>query len=335
MFMLAPPPPDPVQTNRETLPSGGAPEVPREARPNFFIVGAPKGGTTAMSDYLGSHPDIFMARKEMHFFGRDLRFAQHFYRRAEAEYLAEFAGWKGQRRIGEASVWYLFSELAAAEIKAFSPSAKIIIMLREPVSMMYSLYRYFRFDGNEPLPTFEAALAAEPERRAGGGQGRQTYFAPGLVYREAARYAHQVRRYYEVFGPGQVHVVLFDDLAAHPATVYRSILEFLAVDATRSLPQFERVNAAKTVKNRTLQAILNDPTLRSAILAVRPLLPNLLFRGLDRIRGRIQGLNSSVERPQPLDPELKARLRREFAAEVAELSTLIGRDLSRWTAAEP
>ena len=133
-------------------------------RPDLFLVGAPKCGTTAFSDYLSQHPDIFMARKEMHFFGADLRFAPHFYRRDEAEYLAQFAARNNQRRVGEASVWHLFSKTAAAEIKAFSPEARIIVMLREPVEMMYSLFHYFRFDGNENLPTFEAALNAELSR---------------------------------------------------------------------------------------------------------------------------------------------------------------------------
>ena len=72
--------------------------------PDFFIVGAPKCGTTAMAEYLAGHPDIYMARKELHFFGTDLEFAPSFYRRDRQAYLAEFAGWNGQRRLGEASV---------------------------------------------------------------------------------------------------------------------------------------------------------------------------------------------------------------------------------------
>ena len=88
----------------------------------------------------------------------------------------------GQRRIGEASVWYLFSETAAAEIKAFNPEARILVLLREPVEMMYSIFNYFRFDGNEPLATFQEALEAEPDRRAGRRLGRQTRFVARLVY---------------------------------------------------------------------------------------------------------------------------------------------------------
>jgi hypothetical protein len=300
-------------------------------RPDFFIVGAPKCGTTALSDYLANHPDIFMARKEMHFFGRDLRFAPHFYRRAEPEYLAEFAGWKGQARIGEASVWYLFSEKAAAEIKAFNPAARIIILLREPVDMMYSLFRYFQYDGNEPLASFASALQAEPDRRAGRRLGRQTYFAPGLVYRDAARYAPQVERYLQVFGRDRVLVLLYEDLAANPAAVYRDTLRFLGVDDSYSLAEFPRVNAAKTIRSRALRAVLNDPTARSAMLAIRPLLPAPVFNGFHQVENVLKRINSRSQRPVPLAPRLKAELRREFAPEVARLARLLGRDLSPWT----
>jgi len=300
-------------------------------RPDFFIVGAPKCGSTAMSDYLAQHPEIFMGRKEMHFFGSDLRFAAHFYRRAEREYLAEFDSWNGQRRTGEASVWYLFSETAADEIKAFSPSARILVLLREPVDMMYSLYNYFRFDGNEPLGSFQEALQAEPDRRAGQRAGRQTYFASGLVYRDVPRFANQLQRYFKVFGRDRVKVVFYDDLAANPAAVYREVLQFLEVDSTHSLPKFERVNPAKTVKSRALRAVLNDPAVRSNLLAIRPAMPRPVFRAFHRLERLLQRFNSSVEKPPPLVPELKAQLQREFAPEINQLSRLLGRDLTSWT----
>src|SRR6267378_1840665 len=153
-------------------------------RPDFFIVGAPRSGTTAMFHYLSTHPEIWMSdRKEMHFFGSDLNFGPQLYRRDLKAYLAEYEGRNGARRAGDASVWYLMSKMAAAEIKAFNPEASIIIMLRDPTELLQSMYYMFRYDGNEHLPSFEEALAAEEQRRAGKLLGRQTYFAQGLVYR--------------------------------------------------------------------------------------------------------------------------------------------------------
>ena len=70
-----------------------------------------------MNDYLNQHPDIFMATKELHFFGTDLKIKHKI---PEAEYLEHFSSASG-KIIGEASVWYLFSKTAAEEIKNFLP----------------------------------------------------------------------------------------------------------------------------------------------------------------------------------------------------------------------
>ena len=71
-------------------------------KPNFFIVGAPKCGTTSMWQYLKQHPEIFMtALKEPHYFGADLgprRIIE-----TESQYLKLFAKAREQKRLGEAS----------------------------------------------------------------------------------------------------------------------------------------------------------------------------------------------------------------------------------------
>jgi hypothetical protein len=299
--------------------------------PDFFIVGAPKCGTTAMAKYLAAHPDIFVARKEMHYFGSDLHFGRQFYRRGRGAYLGEFGEWNGQRRAGEASVWYLYSTQAAAEIKAFNPYARIIIMLREPVAMLHSLFSQFRFDGNEPLASFEDALAAEPDRRTGQGLGRQTYLAQGLFYREVVRYTAQVARYIELFGRDRVHLVLYDELVEDTPAAYRRVLEFLEVDPAHGPSNFSEVNTNRHVRNATLRAIFNDPTLRSAVLAMRPCIPGSVFKLLQSIDAGVRQFNSRGAVRQPLAPGLRRQLQHEFADEVRTLGRLLERDLSGWS----
>ena len=109
-------------------------EAPRASRrPNFFIVGAPKCGTTAMTTYLRDHPQIFMPlQKEPHYFAEDYPIFRevwtekqylHLFRSADSSHLA----------VGEASVWYLYSDHALPRIKAFAPDARIIVQVRNPV----------------------------------------------------------------------------------------------------------------------------------------------------------------------------------------------------------
>jgi hypothetical protein len=304
-------------------------------KPDVFIVGAPKCGTSAMDHYLAAHPDIYMAEKEMHAFGSDLRFGPQFYRRDEQAYLSAFAARNGEHHAGESSVWYLFSERAAAEIRAFNPEARIIIMLREPAEMLYSLYHQFRFDGNEHLPTFEEALAAESERRVRRRITRLTYLAQGLVYRDTARYTEQVRRYFDAFGRERVQVILYDDLAADARGVYCQVLEFLGVDATRIETDFQVINGNKSVKHSALRGLLNDPLVRSTAVAIGRRLPRRVFAALHDLDRRLWKFNSRPEKRPPLAPEVREQLQREFAPEVERLSELLGRDLTHWSLSQP
>src|SRR5262245_27125154 len=123
-------------------------------QPDVFIVGAPRCGTTAMWQYLGDHPDVYMSpRKEPWFFCRDLRFSDPIPRTLDA-YLANFAEAREQARVGEASAWYLYSREAATAIKAFSPAARIIVMLRDPVAVMHSLHDLHVYAGTEDIADF-------------------------------------------------------------------------------------------------------------------------------------------------------------------------------------
>ena len=199
--------------------------------PNFFIVGAPKCGTTAMNDYLSQHPEVFVPDiKEVHFFGSDLHFTKGALR-DEGAYRALFAGATQPRR-GEASVWYLYSRTAAAEIHAFSPDAKIIVMLRNPAEMLYSQHSQFLYNGNEDLTDFWEALAAEPERRAGRRVPVSAHLVDGLFYSETVKYAEQLGRYFDTFGRENVHVILYDDFRADLPGTYRETLRFWVYGTT-------------------------------------------------------------------------------------------------------
>ena len=94
-------------------------------KPNLFIVGAPKCGTTSMFSYLQQHPDIFMSNnKEPHYFGSDLTRIGNLYNFTENEYLKLFLNANNEKIIGEASTHYLYSKTAPKEIKSFNKESK-------------------------------------------------------------------------------------------------------------------------------------------------------------------------------------------------------------------
>jgi hypothetical protein len=286
----------------------------RSRLPDFFIVGAPRCGTTALYTYLRDHPEIFMSPiKEPEFFTDFL--GKHRRVRTRLEYLNCFAGVGGEKRIGEASVSYLASPTSARAIKEFSPLARIIIMLRNPVDVMYSMYHLRRFSKLEDQPSFEAALDAD-------ARGRKP---PLLTYWERAMFAAQVERYITVFGREKVQVIVYDDFKADTRRVFRETLRFLDVcsDCEREFPT---INGNTRSRNRFLWRLLRQPPepLRRTIHAFTS--PRLRSVGGHYLLGV-----NAVEEPRPaMELELRATLRKEFAPEIHRLSTILHRDLTAW-----
>jgi hypothetical protein len=296
--------------------------------PNFFIVGAPRCASTFMYAYLRQHPDVFMPdNKDPRFFCSDLDSGSdadaEFFMRDEAEYLALFADTGGAKRVGEACQANLYSTVAAGRIKAKSPDARIIIMLREPVEQMYSFHSVRRRNATEDLD-FEQALAAEEDRRAGRRLPRLARNIKMYQYRAVASYTDQVARYFDTFGRDNVHVIIYEDLIRDPAEGYRHTLEFLGLD-TDFRPEFEVINANTANLSPGLATLLGDPQLAPRL---KRLLPAAMHRRAQAVLTRLAGANRRPAPRPPLSSSLRQRLRTELAPEVQRLSELLGRDLT-------
>jgi len=216
-------------------------------KPNFFIVGAPKCGTTALYNYLKHHPDIFLPEfKEPHFFGKDI--LPPYAIRDEKKYLSLFSNVRNEKRIGEASVWYLYSKKAATEIKEYCPSVDFIIMLRNPVDMMYSLHSQRLYTGRETIEDFEQALEASAKREYNGAIPR---------YQDVARFTEQVQRYFNVFGRDKVHIIIYDDFKRNTLDEYLKTLDFLGVERDHRPNKFKVIKASRTFRNRYLQSLMH------------------------------------------------------------------------------
>jgi len=295
-------------------------------KPDFFIVGAAKCGTTAMNDYLGQHPEIFVPEaKEIHFFGRDLDIRTARPRDTLESYLARFEGADDFARAGEASVWYIYSRSAAQEILDFNPDASVIIMLRDPVEFMYSQHSQAMHNalGDEDILDFAEALEAEEDRAAGRRPvPAQSTFPDGVFYRRIARLTEQVQRYYDLFPRDRVHVIVFDDFRADTAAAVRDTYRFLGVDPD-FVPDTPVVNPNKTYRSWTMRKLQQRIPGKA-----KDLVPASLRR---RASDAIYAMNRAYQPRDEMDPALRARLRVEFAPEVAALGELIGRDLSHWS----
>lgn len=269
------------------------------------------------------HPGIFMAKKELHHFGSDLNINPPSV--TAEEYLNEFKDGAGRAILGESSVWYLFSTLAAHEIKAFAPDAKIIIMLRNPVEMIPALHRQNLVDANEDITDFEKALGATEDRRAGKRLPKNLELIACLMYTEAAKYYRQVKRYLDVFG-SNVHVIIYDDFKKDNLKVYSAVLRFLQID-DGFVPAMGMINTAKKLRNQQVQRLLKRPPtgLRSVVRTLMPFKPVRRF-----IMQQMEKYNVQIGGSQKLSEPVKQVLKEMHKDDIKQLSALLQRDLNFW-----
>lgn len=303
-------------------------------KPDFFIVGAPKSGTTALVSYLCQHPEIFFpdmsysvekilgGKREFHFFGSDLAFN----RPSLDEYLSYYQNTGARSRFGEASVFYLYSKNAALEIKKFSPFADIIILLRNPIDVIYSWHSQLVLWGDETITDFEEALQLEPSRKIGLHiPSKHDHPIECYYYKEIGRFSTQVKRFFDIFPRKNIKIIIFDDFIHNTRVIFSDVLSFLNVDSTYC-PSFHIVNSNKIVRNSSLQRILLKPP---------PLIKRIaksLFPATSTYRARTAILRKNlktIQRP-PITPNLRERLQEDFTTEINCLSNLLERDLSIW-----
>jgi hypothetical protein len=291
--------------------------------PDFFIVGAPKSGTTALHTYLRSLPDVFIpSRKDRPYYARDLDFRR--WRLTPEEYEADLREGGNPPILGHSCVWYLYSQRAAAEIRAANPAARIVIMLRDPVAMLHAQHSQFLYNGNEDIPDFAAALAAEPDRRRGRRIPRRAHFVQGLWYTDTARYAGQVRRFLDAFGRDRVETIVYDDFRADPHGTAAQVAAWLGSAHTPS--ETPVVNANRRIRSRRLQTLLiaPPPQLERALHAALP----------RRLHGRLAPWlirrNTDTQPRAAVPAAVRDRLERELGDDVRELGRLLGRDLNGW-----
>jgi sulfotransferase family protein len=299
-----------------------------EAKPNFFIVGAPKCGTTALYRYLRLHPNIYMpAKKEPHFFARDLGTYPAI--KTMEDYAALFAGAGPQhRRIGEASVYYLRSAVAIPNILEFNPAARFIAMFRNPVDVVYSFHSQLLYWSEEIVPDFETAWRLQEPRSRGIDLPPKSRGAFLLQYAEMARFGTQVQRMLTVAPREQVKLILYDDFAASPRQVYREVVEFLGLPPD-DRTEFPRINDNKRARVTWLRNLIRKPppALRGLYRGVKSRVGR---QRLDAVRQKVIERLTVKERREPLAPAFRAELVEVFRDEVALLGRLMGRDLRHW-----
>ena len=303
-------------------------------KPNLFIVGQPKSGTTALHQFLGQHPEIYMSSiKEPHFFCSDFHLEsdraygkKRFYDfRSESAYLQLFSKARNVKVAGESSTNYLYSHVAAEKIYNFNPDAKIIIILREPAKFLYSLHSHYVKFTEENEPDFLTALSLESDRREEKVLSPRVTSPSYLYYSQRVQYHQQVKRYFDRFKPEQIKVIIFEEFKSANERIFREVLEFLQVNPDFT-PEYGAVNVNKEVKFKSVNNLINSPLIKS-------ITKNLLSQEFNEfVRDNIVERFLWHQAPKASIPEsIKMQLMEQYRPEVIKISELLDRDLiSEW-----
>jgi hypothetical protein len=286
-------------------------------RPNLFIVGSMKSGTSTLHALLKRHPAIFMSEpKEPAFFiAPDARPAGNIFGDASDEealriYLDLFRAARGFSYAGEASTWYTKRPrcgCAAEAIYRFNPSARIIYIMRDPIERTLSHYWWICRWMHETRGPLEA-IAEDPH------------------YRDCSYYAMQIRPYLERFGRNQVSILTLEELEHDPRGEAALLFRWLGLEA--DLPDCSaaiRENATPEVIFQKRSGMLVALQQSKPYRAVRRLIPKPVRDLADKLNER------PVDRTQADLTAVKAFLRPVQQAETAELADLFDREFPQWT----
>jgi hypothetical protein len=310
--------------------------------PNFFLVGAPKAGTTSLYFYLDQHPQIYMSPlKEPHYLADEIRlsnFTDQMRQRAErrlaglrpfldgpmakkfsagpvtevADYLKLFQNAKAEDALGEASVCYLWSPSAAGNIARMCPQARILMVLRDPADRAYSQYLH--------MLTFGKTYISFRDYIDGGLSCSSTLIGELYPFLYFGKYYEQVKRYLHLFPRERIRILFYEDYQRNPLELLQNTFEFLGVDSLFVPDLQERYMQANVPRSHLIHRFVHPVTQWAPL---KQLNTPRLRRGLKRLAFR-------PRRSMTMDPCDRAFLVDFYREDIRNLSDLLNRDLSAW-----
>ena len=278
--------------------------------PNFFIIGAIRGGTTSLYEYLKDIPSVYMsAIKEPGYFSKSVDATLLLTEpiRSKEKYLKLFENVQNETAIGEASPTYLWDPQAAKLIHQQVPDARIIMILRDPVERAFS--HYLMLIGNGSIDSsFEQIIDQSVQLPHDDFSGR-------II--NAGFYSEQVSRYLELFPRENIKIFIFEEFIKDTKKSVQEVLDFLKVDTT--IPDDVKIvdNTFDLPVGNVSKHFIRNKILRAA---VRELMPGDSAANLRKI------FKKRSEKP-PLSSSDKKFVEDIYREDVKKLEKILGRDL--------
>ena len=283
---------------------------------DFFIVGAPKAGTTSLYHYLNQHADIEMSsEKEPDFFSNSsLRQQGLYYGKNPIDTIEKYHSLFKKEDVilrGEASVSYLFYEEVPKNIFAYNPDAKIIIMLRSPIDRAFSHYLMdYKLGLNSE--SFEAIIQKKSEHKNANLFYQQ--------YIKLSEYTSQIKRYLEVFKKQNILVIDYDEFKKQNSDTVNSVFVFLGLNSKQKFSYKKKYNTYNRPRNSFIRYVYSLVSLRKILVRIFPDFLILMFR---------EFLFTSDKKPK-LNKLTRDALKKHFASDVRALSKLLNKDFAKW-----
>lgn len=298
------------------------PSTDKTVRPNLFIIGAAKAGTTTLYDTLIQYSDVyFPAIKEPAFFCDD-----EYYNKGVDWYSNTFyANTEKYAVRGDATSRYLFwGEKVVPRLQVLygSELPRIIVIFRDPVSLVYSFYWQKVREGDEDL-SFRAALDAEEERYSRMQPFLRQRGILLHLYSRIAAYASQLEPYLQIFPREKILFLFTEDFQDFSAMVEK-LEQFLSLEH-KTWNQPVRSNRSSLPRNQTLQQWVRQPSkIKETFKTIIP------YSMRYRIKKMAMNVNLREIDLPPIEADLETYLRTHYEPEIKKLETIVQRDLSAW-----
>lgn len=294
-------------------------------KPNLFIIGEAKSGTTALLSLLGQHSQICISDiKEPSYFCKDLHEKSdnkngvntHFPIREVEKYLKLFRSKKEDKYLAEASIDYSYSKDAAKNIFKFNKDSKIIYMVREPSSFLHSLHSSRLVWFVEDEINFEKALELEKKRESGKKIPKSTPCVDMILYDKRANYSEHLKRYIELFENDNILVIIFEDFTGNSQKEINRVMNFLDLKKEFT-PEMKKQNKNISIRFPMLRRIIiNESSRKIAKILIRK---KYLLK-LEKIYLKVM----NVEKPrEKMKEATKQKLINKYKEKMKEFQTLL------------
>ena len=285
-------------------------------RVDFFIVGAPKAGTTSLFHYLDEHPEIGMSsQKEPDYFSdKDIQDRGMYYGKNRIDTIEKYHALfddTNSKLKGEGSVSYLFYNNVPAKIKEYNPNAKIIIMLRNPIDRAFSHY-LMDYRLGVVSNTFEDIVFKQSKHKHASLFYQQ--------YIKVSEYTVQIERYLDFFSTENILVIDYEDFKEDVLGVVNKTFLFLGVNQGFAPDVIKKYNTFTMPKNYLIRFVYSFVILRRLLTYIIP--PVFI--------SEIRSVLFKSNKKPILEDSTRDFLRKHFRNDINALSVLLKKDFSRW-----